>query len=341
LGLIGRNGAGKTTLLRMLNGLIRPDKGRIEMRGRVGALIALGAGFNPVLTGRENIYVNGSILGLNKSKINKKIEDIIDFAEIRDFIDAPVQNYSSGMQVRLGFAIAAVLIRPDILLLDEVLAVGDMGFRIKCLNLVRQIMADSGVVFVSHSMQFISQFCTRIMVLEKGAVQCDTVSIAEGIGRYLSQFPTEKALAGTGGAIIDNIQLRTKNRSWQGEEEAAILQGEELSVLFDIRMLDPGCSAIRLTIHIMDQGFDPIVVLEPSECNNFKNSISTGLYHARIELGAIDLNMGKYSLVISIEDADSRKRLVRIQGFGKFRVISELMHWGRIVRQADMVLDRA
>jgi len=124
LGLIGRNGAGKTTLLRMLNGLIKPDNGRIEMRGRVGALIALGAGFNPILSGRENIYVNASVLGLNRHEIDMKMDEIIEFAEIGEFIDMPVQNYSSGMAVRLGFAVATAL-EPDILILDEVLAVGD------------------------------------------------------------------------------------------------------------------------------------------------------------------------------------------------------------------------
>ncbi len=123
LGLVGRNGAGKTTLLKMLNGLIKPDKGRIEIRGRVGALIALGAGFNPILTGRENVYVNGAVLGLSKREISERIDEIIDFAEIGDFIEAPVQSYSSGMQVRLGFAVATAM-KPDVLLLDEVLAVG-------------------------------------------------------------------------------------------------------------------------------------------------------------------------------------------------------------------------
>ena len=128
LGLIGRNGAGKTTLLKMLNGLIKPDTGSITMRGRVGALIALGAGFNPILTGRENIYVNGSVLGLSRCELESKAADIIEFADLHDFIDAPVQNYSSGMQVRLGFAIATAL-NPDVLILDEVLAVGDAAFR--------------------------------------------------------------------------------------------------------------------------------------------------------------------------------------------------------------------
>jgi lipopolysaccharide transport system ATP-binding protein len=131
LGLIGRNGAGKTTLLKMLNGLIKPDKGRIELAGRVGALISLGAGFNPILTGRENIYVNGSVLGLTKKEIDSKLAEIVAFAEIDDFIDTPVQSYSTGMQVRLGFAVATAM-QPDVLLLDEVLAVGDVAFRAEC-----------------------------------------------------------------------------------------------------------------------------------------------------------------------------------------------------------------
>src|SRR4029078_11456051 len=126
LGLIGHNGAGKTTLLKMLNGLIKPDKGRIELAVRVGALIALGAGFNPILTGRENIYVNGSVLGLTKKEIDSKFSDIVEFAEVGDFIDMPVQSYSAGMHVRLGFAVATA-IKPDVLLLDEVLAVGDVA----------------------------------------------------------------------------------------------------------------------------------------------------------------------------------------------------------------------
>ena len=167
LGLIGRNGAGKTTLLKMLNGLIKPDKGRIEMRGRVGALIALGAGFNPILTGRENIYVNGSILGISQTEIEDKIDEIIDFSEIREFIDSPVQSYSSGMAVRLGFAIATAL-NPDILLLDEVLAVGDYAFRIKCLNRISELAQKTAVLFVSHSADQVRWLCDLALYLDKG-----------------------------------------------------------------------------------------------------------------------------------------------------------------------------
>jgi lipopolysaccharide transport system ATP-binding protein len=127
LGLIGHNGAGKSTLLKMLNGLIKPDEGKITMHGKVGALIELGAGFNPILTGRENIYNNAAVIGFSKKEIDAKFDEIVAFSEIEEFLDMPVQNYSSGMKVRLGFAIAAQM-EPDVLIIDEVLAVGDLGF---------------------------------------------------------------------------------------------------------------------------------------------------------------------------------------------------------------------
>lgn len=167
LGLIGPNGAGKTTLLKMLNGLIKPDNGRIEMHGRVGGLIALGAGFNPILTGRENIYVNGSILGLSKKEIEDKLDEIIDFSEIREFIDSPVQSYSSGMAVRLGFAVASSL-NPDILLLDEVLAVGDFAFRQKCFERIGSLMRKAAVVFVSHQGHEVRGLCNHALYLSRG-----------------------------------------------------------------------------------------------------------------------------------------------------------------------------
>ncbi|MCO8120682.1 ABC transporter ATP-binding protein [Stieleria sp. TO1_6] len=184
LGLIGHNGAGKTTLLKMLNGLIKPDSGRIEMTGRVGALIALGAGFNPILSGRENIHVNASVLGLKKDEIEDKMEEIIDFAEIGEFIDAPVQSYSSGMQVRLGFAIATT-VKPDILILDEVLAVGDAAFRAKCELAISELMDDAAVILVSHNALHIRRLCNRVLWLRRGQT--------EGLGPtddYLDRYGT-------------------------------------------------------------------------------------------------------------------------------------------------------
>lgn len=169
LGLIGRNGAGKTTLLKMLNGLIKPDRGRITMNGRVGALIALNAGFNPILTGRENIYVNGSVLGLAKSEIDEKFDEIVEFSELSDFIDTPVQSYSSGMQVRLGFSVATAL-RPDVLLIDEVLAVGDASFRAKCMNRLAKIQAQAAVILVSHNEQVLGNLSDFGLYLHKGKI---------------------------------------------------------------------------------------------------------------------------------------------------------------------------
>lgn len=176
LGLIGHNGAGKTTLLRLLNGLIKPDAGRIEIRGRVGALIALGAGFNPLLSGRENIYINASVLGLRTREIDGKLDAIIDFAELEEFIDAPVQSYSSGMHVRLGFAIAAHL-NPDVMLVDEALAVGDARFQKKCFDRI-QFMQSQGTAFVvvSHNPYQIESLCQKVAVMHKGAMP----TVAEG-----------------------------------------------------------------------------------------------------------------------------------------------------------------
>ncbi len=182
LGLVGRNGAGKTTLLRMLNGLIKPDQGRIEMHGRVGALIALGAGFNPILTGRENVFVNASVLGLTNKEVESKLDEIIDFAEIGEFIDSPVQTYSSGMAVRLGFAIATS-IQPDVLLLDEVLAVGDASFRHKCYQRINRIISNCAVVIVSHSMDQIAAIASKVGFMHSGNLEVFSDTTA-GISAY-------------------------------------------------------------------------------------------------------------------------------------------------------------
>ncbi len=224
LGLIGHNGAGKTTLLKMLNGLIKPDRGTITMRGRVGALIALGAGFNPILTGRENIYINGSVLGLAKKEIDEKIDEIIDFAEIREFIDMPVQSYSSGMTVRLGFAVASNL-NPDILILDEVLAVGDMAFQAKCLNALGKLRA-TGTTFilVSHNALNISRHCNRVAYMKKGRLvyfgdtskgvemyEEDMANNSGGKSELVSSIENDHLIAGSGRLKIKSISFQDEN----------------------------------------------------------------------------------------------------------------------------------
>jgi lipopolysaccharide transport system ATP-binding protein len=210
IGLIGHNGAGKSTLLKMLNGLVRPDKGKITMRGRVGALIELGAGFSPILTGRENIYINGAVLGFTKSEIDAKFDEIAAFAELDDAIDAPVQTYSSGMYVRLGFAVAAQL-NPDIFLIDELLAVGDTAFRMKCFqHLLESKRAGKSIVVVSHNMIDINRVCDRVVLLDGGKKIYDG-AVPAGIATYESLLAKRGQAANPrpqdAAAWIDSVEL--------------------------------------------------------------------------------------------------------------------------------------
>lgn len=171
LGVIGPNGSGKTTLLKILNGIFWPDRGLVRIRGQVGALIEVGAGFHPLLTGRENIYVNAAIMGLKKKEVERQFSAIVDFAAIGEFLDVPVKHYSSGMFVRLGFAVA-VHCRPDILLVDEVLAVGDEGFQRKCFDKVGELKREGTTpIIVSHNMHLVSTFSDRVLLVDNGTAK--------------------------------------------------------------------------------------------------------------------------------------------------------------------------
>ena len=175
LGLIGPNGAGKSTLLKLLNGITFPDKGSVQLRGRVGALLELGAGFHPMLSGRENIYLSGAILGMSKEEIAEKLEAIVNFAGLEEFIDSPVKHYSSGMYVRLGFAVA-VHAEPDVFLIDEALAVGDIAFQNKCYGKLREFREKGiTIIFVTHSLDIVIAHCSRALLLDKGALIDDSM----------------------------------------------------------------------------------------------------------------------------------------------------------------------
>ena len=192
LGIIGPNGSGKTTLLSLLNRIYMPDTGKIMTKGKVGALIAVGAGFHPMLTGRENIYINGAILGMSKDEITEKFNSIVDFADIGDFLDTPVKNYSSGMYVRLGFAVA-IHCEPDILLVDEILSVGDIKFRDKSQRKFMELL-DKGtsVVFVSHSLEAVRRICNKTLMLNKG--QVIDYGDTETVVNHYSQFMNREEL---------------------------------------------------------------------------------------------------------------------------------------------------
>lgn len=173
LGIIGRNGSGKSTLLRMLAGVTAPTEGRVAVRGRIAPLIAVGVGFHNELTGRENVYINGTVLGLTRGQIDQRFDEVVDFAEIESFIDTPVKFYSSGMFVRLGFAVSVVA-DPDVLIVDEVLSVGDIAFQLKCVDRMAEIQkAGTTIVVVSHNMAAIRNLCPRTVVLHSGTIRHD------------------------------------------------------------------------------------------------------------------------------------------------------------------------
>lgn len=328
LGLLGRNGAGKSTLLRMLNGLIKPDRGYIELNGQVGGLIALGAGFNPVLTGRENVYVNGSILGLSKKDIDARFDEIVAFSELEEFIDAPVQSYSSGMEVRLGFAVAAILLQPDILLLDEVLAVGDIGFTIKCLNTMQQIANQAAVIFVSHSVQLVSTFCNRVMVMKEGHNFFETGNIGEGIDAYLTLFPVTESLGGTGEASIKSVLLKCPQTSETGTHGVGVPHGSSLELEVEMQLHSIG----QPWLQIDTQGFVPVLVSNIVDETGNPAMLDPGTYRIKIDLGKIEFNMGQYSIVIGVWNPITKISLCRHQGIASFRVLSDLAEWGYIVR---------
>jgi lipopolysaccharide transport system ATP-binding protein len=234
---VGRNGAGKTTLLRVLSGITRPTRGQVSLRGRLGALLEVGAGFHPELTGRENIFVNGTILGMRRAEIVRKFDQIVAFSEIEPFLDTPVKHYSSGMHVRLAFAVAAHL-EPEILLVDEILAVGDAAFQKKCLGKISEA-AGTGrtILFVSHNMDAIQRVCRRAILLEHGRILASGEPEAvvrtylegfEAAGRFSPTFSPGSPLAAIDCRI--NGQPAGRSLALRGDEplELAITcQGHE------------------------------------------------------------------------------------------------------------------
>jgi len=214
LGIMGINGSGKTTLLRILNGTYAPDTGQVSLRGQIGALIAAGAGFSPTLTGRENVYINASILGMSRSMIKNKLEEILAFSELGEFIDMPIKHYSSGMVVRLAFAITAIS-EPDVLLVDEVLAVGDLNFQKKCLDyLLRLKRKGTSIVLVSHSIAAVWMVCDKAILMHHGAMDVN------GTVEDVTQGYENRTLI-TGGEISAQVSEKTTTEA-QGAKEVEV-----------------------------------------------------------------------------------------------------------------------
>lgn len=241
LGIIGHNGAGKSTILKLLSRITTPTNGEITINGRLSALIEVGSGFHPELTGRENVYLNGSILGMMRREITQKLESIVEFAELRQFIDTPVKRYSSGMYVRLGFSIAAHL-DPDVLLLDEVLAVGDASFQSKCIQRITELKKKgTTIVFISHDLRAVQQLCDRVILLKKGRIEADG-DPAETIAYYQSSSAqlSGQATGGmgqepTGEAVVTSLTFYDENEN----ESLSFETGKPMKAVLHYRVDKP------------------------------------------------------------------------------------------------------
>ncbi|MBF0108634.1 MAG: ATP-binding cassette domain-containing protein [Magnetococcales bacterium] len=313
VGLIGPNGSGKTTLLRLINGLVKPDRGRVVVRGRVGALIQLGAGFSPILSGRENIHINAAILGLSRREINNRMDEIIEFADIGEFIDTPVRNYSSGMRARLGFAVA-IHMSPDILLVDEVLSVGDMVFRNKALDRMHRL-AKSGVavVFVSHNLSQVDRLCTSAMYLRKGHLE-HVGPTMEVIGRYASanleahdkgiiHHPGSEAYIWIREAILFN---------GRGERDGIIRNGEPMTLrlVMEARQFlqQPHFSFMAEPYH----GYITAALFSMPGPLDRRPSLPQGLHTLDLHVPHLPLMPGPYRLRLSVTGNDNNQLWGRV-----------------------------
>lgn len=334
LGLIGPNGAGKTTVLKLLSRITRPTSGHIAVKGRVAALIQLGAGFHPDLTGRENVYLNGSILGLKRREIDARFDSIVTFSELEEFIDMPVKRYSSGMYVRLGFSVAAH-VDPDVLLIDEVLAVGDHMFQDKCVQRIREFReAGKTMVVVSHNKEMIQKLCSQTLFLHAGQVvyQGDT---QEALNRYHTGFSgralqgerREEDRAGAEREVeITHVELLDGN----GEACESFFTGQPMAVRIHFRantaLTDPVFySRIRKGYNILHgtttARFDAAAHFEAGE---------QGIAEARYE--SINLLNGEYNINVGIKrDHFSPFTLDQIDAAVRFRVSSRFDQGGALV----------
>jgi lipopolysaccharide transport system ATP-binding protein len=299
VGIVGRNGSGKSTLLKIIAQITAPTTGEVRLNGRTGALLEVGTGFHPELSGRENVFLNGAILGMSRAEIARKFDEIVDFSGIEAFIDTPVKRYSSGMHTRLAFSIA-VHLDPEILIIDEVLAVGDAEFQRKCLAKMKEVTSDGRtVVFVSHSMTTVASLCTRCVLLDRGAVQAvdDPSTIAEiyfssgqnGAGASLSIASDAKR---PGDHIARLCCARVHDENFRNVDE--IDRSERVGVEMTFEVLKPDCQPIP-NFHVFLQ--DQCAFVSSPQKND---QLGTGLYKSTMWIPPNFLNRGLYVISLAL-----------------------------------------
>jgi len=299
VGIIGRNGAGKSTLLKILARVTTPSAGHAQIRGRLGALLEVGTGFHPELTGRENVYLNGAILGMRRAEVARKFDEIIDFAEIHKFVDTPVKRYSSGMYVRLAFAVAAHL-EPDILIVDEALAVGDFAFQRKCLGKL-QAQAGSGrtVLFVSHNIGAIRMLCSRCLLLEDGRVVLDG-PVDAVIEKYVEQLGHQSAAKQVGPRHPDvgsGFLLHPRDPV----SDLTIFCGEAIVFDFDIEAdQPPGDARVGVSLRVTTPTGEYLVTMDSVVQRAGWLHGEEKRWNVRCDLGRLPLNEGAYFVWVTV-----------------------------------------
>jgi lipopolysaccharide transport system ATP-binding protein len=308
VGIIGRNGAGKSTLLKVLSRITEPSNGKIGIKGRIASLLEVGTGFHPELTGRENIFLNGAILGMSQVEIKRKFDEIVDFAEVEKFLDTPVKRYSSGMYVRLAFAVAAHL-EPEILIVDEVLAVGDAQFQKKCLGKMEAVGKEGRtVLFVSHTMSAIHALCHRGIVLQSGKVLLDG-STDEAIDTYLEtgcaiaqEIPIAQRKDRSGSGKIKVVDIRIVDS--RGVQVSSIQSGEDYCFEIDCcNQTDTKLSNVVLSLDIFDER-DNIALLFRTNFTNEAISMAPGLNCIKCQIQDLPITLGMYRTSIFVSHAD-------------------------------------
>ncbi len=308
VGLVGRNGSGKTTLLRLVSGIIKPTSGRIEASGRIASLLELGAGFHPDFTGRENVYLNGSIHGLSRARVREVMDEIVAFAELEKFIDLPVRTYSSGMYMRLGFSVAAH-IQSDVLLLDEVFAVGDEQFQRKCFGKIAEFKNRGGtILFVSHDAQAVERLCDRAVLLRQGEVAFDgpTREAIAAYRRLLSEDANPDELEaglrewGSGEARIVSAELIDDD----GDERTQFTAGEPATVRLVVAA-EQGVAPPRVLLELRDDG-GLVLATVAQETAALGWNGGTGERELRFRLGRLPLADGRFHLRLALLDSAGR-----------------------------------
>jgi ABC-type polysaccharide/polyol phosphate transport system ATPase subunit len=321
---VGRNGSGKTTLLRLIAGIFAPSSGRLEVGGSVGSLLELGAGFHPDFTGRENIFLSGSIYGLSRAAVRERMDEIVAFSELEDFIDIPVRTYSSGMYMRLGFAIA-VHVEANVLLLDEVFAVGDEAFQRKCIDRVLGFRERGGTLcFVSHDASAVERLCERAVLLAHGRVEYDG-DTSEALKRYHSLLAAEEAPAemraglrewGSGEVRVDDVRVEDRD----GRPAERFVSGDSLAVRLRLVSEVP-VPAPRLSLELRDSG-GALLGSSALDLDEVGWREEVGARSLRFSVESLPLAEGRFQLGITLTDATGAKRYHRMDRSAEFSVSS-------------------